>query len=60
MALPAAPLDDAPTVPRTGAARVAVSELRLVDFRNYPALTLANDGRHVVLDRKSTRLNSSH
>lgn len=44
-ALPLAP----PTPTRPEIARVAVAELRLVDFRNYASLSLAGDGRHVVL-----------
>ena len=34
---------------RVAATRVAVAELRLIDFRNHAAATLIGDGRHVVL-----------
>lgn len=48
MGAAAEPVVDLPE-PRTGAARVAVTDLRLGDFRNYAGLRLASDGRHVVL-----------
>ena len=45
----APPAEIAAASSRAEVARVAVRDLRLVDFRNYPALSLASDGRHVVL-----------
>lgn len=42
------PLALRPLAPATPE-RVAVVELRLTDFRNYPTLTFACDSRHVVL-----------
>lgn len=48
MGAAAEPVVDLPE-PRGGAARVAVTDLRLGDFRNYAGLRLASDGRHVVL-----------
>ena len=48
MGAAAEPVVDLPE-PRAGAARVAVTDLRLGDFRNYAGLRLASDGRHVVL-----------
>ncbi len=44
--LPAAPPH---ATARSVAPRVAVTSLRLADFRNYPALAFDGDGRHVVL-----------
>lgn len=46
-ATPGVPGAGAPT--RAASPRVAVTDLRLGDFRNYGALSLTTDGRHVVL-----------
>lgn len=43
------PTTDEPRPARAAVPRVAVTGLRLGDFRNYAALDLDTDGRHVVL-----------
>ncbi len=47
LAASAPPITDA--LPRAVAPRVGVTDLRLVDFRNYGGLRIETDGRHVVL-----------
>jgi DNA replication and repair protein RecF len=46
---PPDPTSAADTAARPSAPRVAVTNLKLTDFRNYATLTLDTDARHVVL-----------